>query len=158
MTAQTNYATYIKRTIIYQKKKKKERKKTSNRKRTLHSYCQLKEANLKRLCTVISTICYFRKWNHGDGEKIGGSQGLRRRRQWQPTPVLLPGKFHELRSLIGYSPWGRKESDMTLWSEVTSPHFIHKVICPCVYLCVQRPCWWVVLRILVQFFWMPFWK
>ena len=34
------------------------------------------------------------------------------RRKWQPTPVLLPGKFHGLRSLVGYSPWGRKESDM----------------------------------------------
>ena len=35
------------------------------------------------------------------------------RRKWQPTPVLLPGKFHGLRSLVGYSPWGRKESDTT---------------------------------------------
>ena len=35
------------------------------------------------------------------------------RRKWQPTPVLLPGKSHGLRSLVGYSPWGRKESDMT---------------------------------------------
>ena len=35
------------------------------------------------------------------------------RRKWQPTPVLLPGKLHGLRSLVGYSPWGRKESDMT---------------------------------------------
>ena len=26
--------------------------------------------------------------------------------KWQPTPVFLPGKFHELRSLVGYSPWG----------------------------------------------------
>ena len=34
-------------------------------------------------------------------------------RKWQPTPVLLPGKFHGLRSLVGYSPWGRKELDMT---------------------------------------------
>ena len=33
--------------------------------------------------------------------------------KWQPTPVFLPGKFHGLRSLVGYSPWGRKESDMT---------------------------------------------
>ena len=32
---------------------------------------------------------------------------------WQPTPVLLPGKFHRLRSLVGYSPWGRKQSDTT---------------------------------------------
>ena len=37
------------------------------------------------------------------------------RRKWQPTPVLLPGKFHGCRSLIGYSPWGHKELDMTEW-------------------------------------------
>ena len=35
------------------------------------------------------------------------------RREWQPTPVLLPGKFHGQRSLAGYSPWGCKESDRT---------------------------------------------
>ena len=35
------------------------------------------------------------------------------RRKWQSAPVLLPGKFHGQRSLVGYSPWGRKESDMT---------------------------------------------
>ena len=35
------------------------------------------------------------------------------RRKWQPTPVLLPGKFHGQRSLVGYSPWNRKESDTT---------------------------------------------
>ena len=35
------------------------------------------------------------------------------RRQWQPTPVLLPGKSHGWRSLVGYSPWGCKESDTT---------------------------------------------
>ena len=38
-----------------------------------------------------------------------------RRRQWQPTPVLLPGKSHGWRSLVGCSPWGRKESDTTEW-------------------------------------------
>ena len=32
------------------------------------------------------------------------------RRKWQPTAVLLPGKSHGWRSLVGYSPWGRKES------------------------------------------------
>ena len=36
-----------------------------------------------------------------------------RRRQWQPTPVLLPGKSHGWRSLVGCSPWGHKESDTT---------------------------------------------
>ena len=35
------------------------------------------------------------------------------RRKWQPTPVLLPGKSHGQRSLVGYSPWDGKESDMT---------------------------------------------
>ena len=35
------------------------------------------------------------------------------RRKWQPTPILLPGESHGWRSLAGYSPWGRKESDMT---------------------------------------------
>ena len=37
------------------------------------------------------------------------------RRKRQPTPVLMPGKSHGQRSLIGYSPWGRKESDTTKW-------------------------------------------
>ena len=32
---------------------------------------------------------------------------VHRRRQWHPTPVLLPGKSHEWRSLVGCSPWGR---------------------------------------------------
>ena len=35
------------------------------------------------------------------------------RRKWQPNPVLLPGKFYGQRILVGYSPWGRKESDTT---------------------------------------------
>ena len=34
-------------------------------------------------------------------------------REWHPTPVLLPGKSHGWRSLVGYSPWGRWESDTT---------------------------------------------
>ena len=34
-------------------------------------------------------------------------------RQWQPTAVLVPGKSHGRRSLVGCSPWGPQESDMT---------------------------------------------
>ena len=34
------------------------------------------------------------------------------RRKWHPTPVLLPGKSHGQRSLVGYSPWGRKDLDL----------------------------------------------
>ena len=36
------------------------------------------------------------------------------RRKWQPTPVFLPGESHGQRSLMGYSPWGHKESETTL--------------------------------------------
>ena len=35
------------------------------------------------------------------------------RRNWQSTPVFLPGKSHGQRSLVDYSPWGHKESDVT---------------------------------------------
>ena len=42
------------------------------------------------------------------------------RRKWQPTPVLLPGKSHGPRSLVGCSPWGHKELDMTDWLDFTS--------------------------------------
>ena len=38
---------------------------------------------------------------------------IRWRRAWQPTPVFLPGESHGQRSLVGYSPKGHKESDMT---------------------------------------------
>ena len=34
-------------------------------------------------------------------------------REWQPAPVFLPGRPHGQRSLVGYSPWGHKESDTT---------------------------------------------
>ena len=42
------------------------------------------------------------------------------RRQWHPTPVLLLGKSHGRRSLVGCSPWGRSESD---WTERLHFHF-----------------------------------
>ena len=60
------------------------------------------------------------------------------RRKWQPTPGFLPGTSHGWKSLVGYTPWGRKESDTTEWlthnkaSVVTTqpadgPHGIWKV-------------------------------
>ena len=45
-------------------------------------------------------------------EKILASQ-FSWRRKWQPTPVFLPGESHGKRSLVGYSPWGCKESKTT---------------------------------------------
>jgi len=35
-------------------------------------------------------------------------------RRWQLTPIFLPGKPHQQRSLVGYSPWGHKETDKTV--------------------------------------------
>ena len=56
--------------------------------------------------------------NAGDPGAIPGSgrfpgEGNGNSREWQPTPVLLPGESHGQRSLAGYSPCGHKESDMT---------------------------------------------
>ena len=34
-------------------------------------------------------------------------------KEWQPTPVFLPREFHRQRSLVGYSPLGHKELDIT---------------------------------------------
>ena len=47
------------------------------------------------------------------------------RRQWHPTPVLLPGKSHGQRSLVGCSPWGRTESDTTEWLHFHFSLFMH---------------------------------
>ena len=44
---------------------------------------------------------------------LKGSRLCSWRRQWHPTPVLLPGKSHGLRSLVSCRPWGREESDTT---------------------------------------------
>ena len=38
-----------------------------------------------------------------------GTFHVSRGREWQPTPVLLPGESHGQRSLAGFSPWGHKE-------------------------------------------------
>ena len=48
-------------------------------------------------------------WKH---KNISSLALFSQRRQWQPSPVLLPGKSHGRRSLVGCSPWGREESDM----------------------------------------------
>ena len=45
--------------------------------------------------------------------------------KWQPTPVFLPGKSHEQRSLMGYSPWGHKRVSCNL---ATKQHFLPMVL------------------------------
>ena len=54
--------------------------------------------------------------NAGDKIDVGFDPWVEKipwRRKWQPAPVFLPGEFHGQRNLVGYSPWGCKESDMT---------------------------------------------
>ena len=72
------------------------------------------------------------------------------RRQWQPTPVLLLGKSHG-RSLVGCSPWGRLESDITEWLQF---HFSLSCIAegngnPTLCSCLENPrdagAWWAAI-------------
>ena len=63
------------------------------------------------------------------------------RRQWQSTPVLLPGKSHGQRSLVGCSPWGRKE-----WDTTEQLHFHFSLSCigegngnPLQFSCLENP-------------------
>ena len=76
---------------------------------------------------------------------------IHRRRQWHPTPVLLPGKFHGRRSLVGCSPWGRWESDTT-----ERLHFHFSLSCigegngrPLQCSCLENPraarAWWAAV-------------
>ena len=58
------------------------------------------------LSILVSSVCMT-------SSRIAGSYGSSQRRQWHPTPVLLPGKSHGWRSLVGCSPWGCTESDTT---------------------------------------------
>ena len=73
------------------------------------------------------------------------------RRQWHPTPVLLPGESHGWRSLVGCSPWGRYESDMT-----ERLHFHFSLSCtgegngnPLQCSCLENPrdggAWWAAV-------------
>ena len=50
-----------------------------------------------------------------DWSDLAAAAGYMMEKAMDPTPVLLPGKSHGWRSLVGCSPWGRKESDTTEW-------------------------------------------
>ena len=76
---------------------------------------------------------------------------LCQKRQWHPTPVLLPGKSHGRRSLVGGSPWGPTESDTTEWL-----HFHFSLSCigegngnPLQCSCLKNPrdgeAWWAAI-------------
>ena len=46
-------------------------------------------------------------------ERLQFDPRVRKEKEMEPTPVFLPGKSHRQRSLVGYSSWSDKESDMT---------------------------------------------
>ena len=54
-------------------------------------------------------------------------------RKWQPAPVFLPGKSHGQRSLVGYSPWGCQESDMTKHDRLQRERSPYVCTGPCVH-------------------------
>ena len=58
------------------------------------------------------------------------------RRQWQPTPVLLPGRSHGWRSLVGCSPWGCEESDTTEWLHF---HLLYNIVLVLPYINMNPP-------------------
>ena len=73
------------------------------------------------------------------------------RREWQPTPVFLPGESHGQRSLVGCSPWGREELGTTEWL-----HFHFSLSCigegngnPLQCSCLENPrdgrAWWAAI-------------
>jgi len=71
--------------------------------------CVLIEETLRSSLTLLPSEDTVRRWPPINQEV--GSQN--RRRQWHPTPVLLPGKSHGWRSLLGCSPWGCRGLDTT---------------------------------------------
>ena len=85
-----------------------------------------------------------------------GGPAVRQRRQWHPTPVLLPGKSHGRRSLVGCSPWSCWELDTTQWL-----HFQFSLSCvgegngnPLQCFCLENPrdggAWWAAVYRVTQ--------
>ena len=60
------------------------------------------------------------------------------RKKWQPTPVFLLGKSHGPRNLGGYSPWGRKELDMTEQLHFLSDTLLF-IFIPCISFLALHP-------------------
>ena len=63
----------------------------------------------------------------GDVGSIPGP-GRSQRRKWQPTPVLLLGKFHGQKSVVGYSPWGCERVKHDYAAKHTLTYFIYTLM------------------------------
>ena len=116
-------------------------------------------------CTVQGALLNPLWWPEWEGSPKGGGEPMYmydsltllysrhwyRRRHWRPTPILLPGKSHGWRSLVGCSPWGRKESDT-----IERPDFHFSLSCigegngnPLQCSCLENPrdgeAWWAAV-------------
>ena len=127
---------------------------------------------------TLCAICFFRQgrsldernntefcfrnvlWSQGSTDVLGSNLGITQhhvqRRQWHPTPVLLPGKSLGQMSLQGCSPWGHEESDTT-----GRLHFHFSLSCtgegngnPLQCSCLENPrdrgAWWAAIYAVAQ--------
>ena len=102
-------------------------------------------------CVRIASVTREEEHQRGSGSWFGRTYSMLYRRQWHPTPLLLPGKSHGQRNLVGCHPWGREESDMT-----EQLHFHFSLSCigegngnPLQCSCLENPgdggAWWTVV-------------
>ena len=109
--------------------------------KSLLQYHSSKASNLTLTQSINPIIIIFLSFTHS----------FFQRRQWHPTPVLLPGKSLGQRSLVGCSPWGREESDTT-----ERLHFHFSLSCtgegngnPLQCSCLENPrdggAWWAAV-------------
>ena len=71
------------------------------------------ERSSRTQCEALSIKFKTTETKQSTSQEFSGTYRCHRRRQWHPTPVLLPGKPHGRRSLVGCCPWGRWELDTT---------------------------------------------
>ena len=124
--------------------------------------CRWSEVKVAQWCLSLCNPIDCSPWNSpGQNPGVGSLslfQGIfpthlnpGRRRQWHPTPVLLPGKSHGWRILEGCSPWGRWGLDTTAWL-----HFHFSLSCieegigyPLQWSCLENPrdgrAWWAAV-------------
>ena len=106
----------------------------------------------KNLRNKITDIIFFNRWewiSHSCGFYMSLHEALEK--ELATTPVLLPGKSHGQRSLVGYSPWGREQLDMT---ERLHLHFSLSCIgegngnslqCSCLENPMDMGAWWAAI-------------
>ena len=138
-------------------------------KKILYTLCSVyRVGNIMRNCGTVSQPGHGH-WYHPQ-TLIRSQQFHIWRRQWHPTLGLLPRKSHGQRRLLGCSPWGREESDMTerrgslvgcrLWGRTESDtteatqkqqqqqqFSIYLCVCVCVFVNAQKCSCWILWQI-----------